>query len=794
MRLIITTLVVALLPASWALALTTTTVSFQNGINGYTGTFDRYINDGTFSAASPVIPQTDGSAVQTAILNGYAQGSTPDAQGLIRFDNIFGNGTGLIPSGAFILDAQLQLVTEGGATGSATGQSNAATPTDISGSVGPFGVAALKVPFSSSTDYYADFLNPGDPFGGRGPYYTANSGAYSERPVSGFGTAAVGQIVSAPMTSIVQKWSDGTLTNNGVAVQAGFTGSSDDWQIHTTGYSTPEGRPKLSVTYTTDPVTVTSFQPGVGSYLDSDVMMARMVGGASPATTDGATITGDTGNFLDGADGSTAEQLALIKFSNMFGNGAGQADPNKTVAKAWLVLTTGETGSTNSRTNDPYDVDVMRRSWTTSSLYTDFGTTPGLQWADGDTTPTLDRHVGAAAGSEAWYDVTSYIEAVRNGATDNGLAIRARQTDGWSIMFNGSSDTSVRPRLVIASTSATGGSLLGDFNNDTFVDAGDYVTWKKNQGTNNALANDNGLGTPVGTAHYNLWRANFGNSGPGSPGPTPSMLLNYDLLGLPSSGPPATWDPNDAAVQNSSQAVEGITGLALSSGPGIVAAGLGNGFSANNWTNVNDGTGNPVTKANAIAVGDYFQFGLAVDATHEASLSTLDFTLRRSATNAPMNYELQYSLDGFATAGVPILLSGNSEFQYLGRTSGNSPDPNPILTDPDRYMTLDSGGRPNATLTPGDQITTFDLSVISALQSLTNQTVTFRLFGWGDGAAGAANSNTIAIARVNGPRFGGFISSLPGAGASLSAVPEPGSMLLIATIVFAFGVHTTRRR
>jgi autotransporter-associated beta strand protein len=57
--------------------------------------------------------------------------------------------------------------------------------------------------------------------------------------------------------------------------------------------------------------------------------------------------------------------------------------------------------------------------------------------------------------------------------------------------------------------------LPGDFNSDGKVDAGDYVTWRKNDGTNNALANDNGLGTPVGLAHFNLWRANFGNP-PGS--------------------------------------------------------------------------------------------------------------------------------------------------------------------------------------------------------------------------------------------------------------------------------------
>jgi hypothetical protein len=47
------------------------------------------------------------------------------------------------------------------------------------------------------------------------------------------------------------------------------------------------------------------------------------------------------------------------------------------------------------------------------------------------------------------------------------------------------------------------------------VDAEDYATWRKNNGTNNALANDNGLSTPIGTGHYNLWRANFGKP-PGS--------------------------------------------------------------------------------------------------------------------------------------------------------------------------------------------------------------------------------------------------------------------------------------
>jgi hypothetical protein len=55
-----------------------------------------------------------------------------------------------------------------------------------------------------------------------------------------------------------------------------------------------------------------------------------------------------------------------------------------------------------------------------------------------------------------------------------------------------------------------GPGLDGDFNDDGIVDAADYITWRKNDGTSNALPNDNGLGTPIGSAHYDLWAAHFG--------------------------------------------------------------------------------------------------------------------------------------------------------------------------------------------------------------------------------------------------------------------------------------------
>jgi hypothetical protein len=51
--------------------------------------------------------------------------------------------------------------------------------------------------------------------------------------------------------------------------------------------------------------------------------------------------------------------------------------------------------------------------------------------------------------------------------------------------------------------------LVGDYNANGTVDAGDYVVWRGNEGTSNSLANDP-IGGTIGPAHYEQWRANFG--------------------------------------------------------------------------------------------------------------------------------------------------------------------------------------------------------------------------------------------------------------------------------------------
>jgi len=78
--------------------------------------------------------------------------------------------------------------------------------------------------------------------------------------------------------------------------------------------------------------------------------------------------------------------------------------------------------------------------------------------------------------------------------------------------------------------------VLGDFNGDNMVTAADYVAYRNNLGTNNALPNDNGLGTPITEAHYALWKDNFGaTAGSGSavvPEPSTLVMLALTVFGF----------------------------------------------------------------------------------------------------------------------------------------------------------------------------------------------------------------------------------------------------------------------
>ena len=426
------------------------TTSFQNGIDGYAGAFDRRIGERSGD-------EQDGSTVASYFLDGFTvDRSSPDTQALLRFDDVIGDAAGQIPAGATILSAELILTT--------SVRGNAQTS-------GPYGVAGMLQAFDSTTSYF-DFISETD-LVSRGAWWQDGS---ATRPVGGYGFQTPGNADSANVTSVVQSWADGG-ENLGFVIQAGLSdtintaaNTSDGWAIRTTGYPLADTRPRLMVSYTTAPVQVNRFQDGMAAYAGTTMVIMRSGTNAlvedtgdldRPEMTEDGSALDQT--FLDGVrysdlSGTTdsPDDLALLRFDNVFGAEAGQAPMDVPVVKAWVVITTGDISS-SGHSSGPFSAHAVLRPWDMSSLHSSFGAVDGLQVSDGDIGPALDSEDGIIRGAEVWFDVTEYVEGVRTGAADYGVAIQANGTaDGWQIHANGSTTAEARPRLVVYSAELGG--------------------------------------------------------------------------------------------------------------------------------------------------------------------------------------------------------------------------------------------------------------------------------------------------------------------------------------------------
>jgi len=209
------------------------------------------------------------------------------------------------------------------------------------------------------------------------------------------------------------------------------------------------------------------------------------------------------------------------------------------------------------------------------------------------------------------------------------------------------------------------------------------------------------------------------------------------LLGWNTSGNLGT-ETTEASTTN----FAGINSANLTLGSGVTAAGNGNRFGGSNWFNT--GNANPSTLANAIAGNDFIQFIVSPTAGNQFTVTSFDFIWDRSGTG-PSSVALFSSVDSFT----------NSLGSVANLTSG------------------------------GSSLTTFRSISINGISNVSTST-TFRLYGFGATGTGgtggfdhATNSATTNNVILNG---------------SISAVPEPTSMVLVGLIGVAGVVVRTRRR
>jgi hypothetical protein len=145
-------------------------------------------------------------------------------------------------------------------------------------------------------------------------------------------------------------------------------------------------------------------------------------------------------------------------------------------------------------------------------------------------TPTTWNGVGNTTGTSG--NITNFASPRPMTLDDYSATIRVHSTTSTLEIFGTTTSGFGGTRLNAFELNAVSAGVDGDYNNNGIVDAADYVVWRKNQGTSNALPHDP-IGGTIGAQQYNTWRSHFGQaagsgnhlSGSAVPEPTPLVLL-----------------------------------------------------------------------------------------------------------------------------------------------------------------------------------------------------------------------------------------------------------------------------
>jgi len=465
--------------------INTTMVSFQEGTDGYTGQYSKVVTRVTprtlnaqtqqYEYGTPVDTSTLGRAVAADYVDGYPYhqgsdptGDSPDENGIVRFDNIFGTGPGQIPQGAVIVKAELQITTNTGAN---------------SPSGGIFTVDRLLVPVDDTTTYAT--LDQGAGFEG----VRGQSGmSIGEVPVAGFSYLESGVTSSADVTSLVRHWSADPSVNYGFSIFVSGTSTTDGWEYCTEGNPDAAKRPKLVVSY--------AMPASSNTYTYELDRSAQLK--ANVATTDGAGL--GLASIVQVAD---ATEEMLVHFPVPFGS----IPADEEIVKAELLISTSGPqfigGVANAHSRGPVAVHRMLNDWNTSSQFGVRGPDIGVDIAPA----RRDRAYSMGQGSQASFDVTDIVQAWRAGTPNHGLNLKPEVGDNWQI-FGALADPNLRPQLRIV-TATTGPVTLSPFEQ-----------WAQSQGVNGVtMTSDKDKDGIVDLVEYAL------GLNPNAPGTLPKVTI-----------------------------------------------------------------------------------------------------------------------------------------------------------------------------------------------------------------------------------------------------------------------------
>ena len=452
----------------------TETVTFQQGVGGYAGTTDTYLQKDQPGA-------DNGAATELNVDTSDPHGSGKDVHALVRFENIVGGNSGQVPSGADVTSATLTLETTGkgdGATlhrmlmgwsenaswdslvgGVQADGSEAASSADVTTGTVSTGPTTIDVTDSvqawvnGDSSYGWAFL----PSGGNGWDFYSSEGATPPELTVTFGSSS-GDSGSPPNVSWVNPSSSDTVSGT-TTVQINASDAEDSDDSLTVEYSVDD-----------DSWTPATYNSTSGYYEDSwdstsvsdgDLTLdARAIDSANDTTTATITVTTDnTGTetvtfqqgvsgyagtadtYLQedqpGADNGAVTELnvdtsdphgsgkdvhALVRFENIVGSNSGQVPSGVNVMSATLTLETTGKG-------DGAALHRMLTGWSESASWDSFG--GGVQADGSEAASSADTTTGAVSTGPTALNVTDSVQAWVNGDSNYGWAFLPSGGNGW---------------------------------------------------------------------------------------------------------------------------------------------------------------------------------------------------------------------------------------------------------------------------------------------------------------------------------------------------------------------------
>ncbi|MDX1962897.1 MAG: DNRLRE domain-containing protein [Pirellulales bacterium] len=424
-----------------------TTSTFQEGVDGYMGTADTQLLQA--NAAAP-------QGATAGILIDFTDANANNAgHGLLRFDNIFGNGAGQVPLGSRIISARVEFTTFNGGDG---GQL--------------YRVLNAWDESTATWDSFTDGLaNDGIELNTVSFAHVGNASRNADAPN--------GVVYPAFVTEDVQAWSDGTANHGWGFIP--WASGTDGWEFRTKEHGTVTQRPRLVVEWEPAGTNFITFQNGVGGYQGTqDTWIQQNVPAAFTAGTQTTTIFSD---FTE--PNANANHQLLIRFDNIFGNGPNQIPYGSTINGASMMLRSfGSNAAGDGGTFHRMKIDWNQLTATYNSL----GGGVNIDGVEAETAfntqaGVVARNPNSQAGFQQ-FDILTDLQAWSNGTPNYGWVINpwVDGTDGWGIEPSETTLAASQPKLYISFTppAAPAGTTL-DFNSGA-------VTYSAGAGQNNTLA------------------------------------------------------------------------------------------------------------------------------------------------------------------------------------------------------------------------------------------------------------------------------------------------------------------